>query len=273
MIKSAPNSRRNLDIAIQREFGKNYLEIRTLMANTIVAQLLPDCAVKGGSAIKFRLGSADTRFTSDLDAVYQKSLAVFIDALESALNSGWNGFGGRVVSRPPAKPLGVPRKYVMQPFEVKLSYLGRSWLTVPLEVGCNELDDASEPDWGIAQDVVRIFEQLGFPAPKAVPLMQLRHQIAQKLHGVSQVGSNRPHDLIDLQCVLFKESVNYKELKTTCRQLFAYRNMQSWPPIITKGSNWENLYESQARDPSVAKTVDEAIVWANILIAKIEDAE
>lgn len=41
MTPKMPNSRRNLDIAIQREFGGNYLEIRTLMANTIVAKCSP----------------------------------------------------------------------------------------------------------------------------------------------------------------------------------------------------------------------------------------
>lgn len=64
-----PNTRRNLDMAVRRMFDdeKEYLDARMLMANTIVGQMLPDGAMKGGSAIKMRLGNAGTRFTSDLD--------------------------------------------------------------------------------------------------------------------------------------------------------------------------------------------------------------
>ena len=42
-------------------------------------------------------------------------------------------------------------------------------------------------------------KELGFPEPGPVPCMRLEHQIAQKLHAASSPGSNRAHDLIDLQ--------------------------------------------------------------------------
>lgn len=69
MTGNRPNSKRNLDIAIERAFGHtdNTLQIRTIMANTIIGQLLPLGAVKGGSALKLRYGNATTRFTTDLD--------------------------------------------------------------------------------------------------------------------------------------------------------------------------------------------------------------
>jgi len=50
--------------------------------------------------------------------------------MAESLAKGWHGFTGRLVAKTPAKPKGVPEQYVMQPFEVKLSYNGRSWLTV-----------------------------------------------------------------------------------------------------------------------------------------------
>jgi hypothetical protein len=70
----------------------------------------------------------------------------------------------------------------MQPFEAKLSYNGKSWLTVPLEVGHNEIGDADEPDFKVANDIVVLFEKVGSPAPSPIPCMALHHQIAQKLH-------------------------------------------------------------------------------------------
>lgn len=39
------------------------------MADAVVAQMLPDGAVKGGSALKLRFGDEGTRFSEDLDTV------------------------------------------------------------------------------------------------------------------------------------------------------------------------------------------------------------
>ena len=47
---------------------------------------------------------------------------------------------------PKAHPRNVPEVYVMQPFEVKLTYRNRAWCTVTLEVSYNEVGDADEFD-------------------------------------------------------------------------------------------------------------------------------
>ena len=129
-----PNSRRNLDEAIKRAFGADYLQARTAMANAIVGQMLPEGVVKGGSALKLRFGDAATRFTTDLDTARVHDVETFVDMLDERLAVGWCGFTGHVVPRSPAHPEGVPEQYVMQPYDVKLSYNGKSWLTVPLEI-------------------------------------------------------------------------------------------------------------------------------------------
>ena len=64
-----PNSMRHLDDAIRRLSGntpQGFMQARTVMANAIVASMLPDGVVKGGSALKMRFGDAETRFTTDL---------------------------------------------------------------------------------------------------------------------------------------------------------------------------------------------------------------
>lgn len=50
--RKRPNSRQNLDIAIERmvEGREDPLRTRTALTATIVAQMLPDGVVKGGSA-------------------------------------------------------------------------------------------------------------------------------------------------------------------------------------------------------------------------------
>lgn len=50
MAAKRPNSRRNLDIALERLVGKDHLIAkRAVIANAIVAQMIPDGSVKGGS--------------------------------------------------------------------------------------------------------------------------------------------------------------------------------------------------------------------------------
>ena len=54
-----PNSRRNLNVALERLVGKpNLVAKRAIMANAIIAQMLPDGSIKGGSAIKMRWSDA-----------------------------------------------------------------------------------------------------------------------------------------------------------------------------------------------------------------------
>ena len=69
----------------------------------------------------------------------------------------------------------------MQPFSVKLLFNGKPWVTVDLEVGHNEIGDADEPDFVSPEDANAILENLGFPPLGPIPVMALRHQIAQKL--------------------------------------------------------------------------------------------
>ncbi|CAM2906300.1 hypothetical protein HMPREF0762_01088 [Slackia exigua ATCC 700122] len=103
-----PNSRRNLDVAIERAFGRgrSFTRVRATIANVIVGQMLPDGAVKGGSSIKLRLGEGATRYTTDLDVARASDLEDWIARLRNSLAEGWEGFTGRVVTREPASPEG-----------------------------------------------------------------------------------------------------------------------------------------------------------------------
>ena len=276
MSTKQPNSRRNLDIAITRlcnDMGLSFIQTRFLIANTIIGQLVPDGVIKGGSALKLRYGDSATRFSRDFDTARKNELEIFFLDMQSALTAGWNGFAGSIIRREPAKPKGVPGEYIMQPFDIKLSYNSSPWLTVLLEVGHDEIGDTNNPDMYIAEDVVELFEKLNLPEPKAVPLLAIQHQIAQKFHALTGEGSERAHDLIDLQIIVNKEIVDYKQTKNSCTRLFASRKMQTWPPTVTKGANWDQLYSAQVEDLDVLQTVDEAITWANNLIHIIENSD
>lgn len=176
-----------------------------------------------------------------------------------------------MVEKDPASPDGIPEQYVMQPYDVKLDYLGKPWCTVPLEVGHNEIGDADAPDWAELADAGELFEAMGFPAPGRAPLMPLDHQIAQKLHAVSGPG-DRARDLIDLQLIDARAEVDLTAARAACRRLFSYRRAQAWPPAIAKQKGWDEMYAALAESLPVLQDVDEAIRWANEFVARIEDA-
>lgn len=153
----------------------------------------------------------------------------------------------------------MPTAYIMQPFEVKLAYNGKSWMTLPLEVGHNEVGDANDPGMVSSPEAAAILAQLGFPEPGPVPCMRLERQIAQKLHAVSGPDSERVHDLIDLQIAVAGGGVDYGKAREVCARLFEYRREQTWPPTIAKGEGWDELYASQVKGLDVLPTADEAV--------------
>lgn len=274
-MKNVPNSKANLDKAIQR-FAGNIVkanELRNLMANAIVAQMLGKGVVKGGSGLKFRYGAEMTRVTLDLDTAWTTSLEDFLDDLSPKLQIGWNGFTGSVKILRQASPQGIPFDYVMQPCEVKLSYLGRPWYTVQLEIGHNEIGDADVYDDVPPPEILcELFDFLAMDMPRSIPAMRLEYQIAQKLHGASAPRSKRAHDLIDLQLIMANAPIDLRETADLCVKLFKYRKVHAWPPVVEKGEGWDSVYEEQKGALPVLMTVDEAILWVNELIEKIKTA-
>ena len=57
----------------------------------------------------------------------------------------------------------------MHPFDVKLEYNRKPWVTVCLEMGTNEVGDTLEADYALAPDIAEMFAALGLPQPKPVP--------------------------------------------------------------------------------------------------------
>jgi hypothetical protein len=265
---------RNLDMAIRR-MGTDeaeFLSNRSLIANAVVGQMLPDAVVKGGSSLKIRFGDASSRATTDLDVARSAGKDEFATAFAQRLAAGWEGFTGRLVEMPQAHPDDVPGAYVMQPYAVKLSYLGKPWFTVEFELGHNEIGDADDADMVVPADADSMLSSMGFPSLEPIPLMPLRYQIAQKLHGLTEPGSQRAHDLVDLQIIASNGEVNLVSVKDVCVRLFAYRQMQEWPPTVTINEGWEAVYAEAADGLDVLANAIDAVAWANDLVQSIEEA-
>ena len=88
-----PNTCTNLIKAINRIAGpeRDALRLGRALANVIIAQMLPDGVVKGGSSLMFRYGGNMTRYTRDMDTARVMELDAYLDKLESSLKAGWNG--------------------------------------------------------------------------------------------------------------------------------------------------------------------------------------
>jgi len=267
-----PKSVRTLEQRLKSatDSAEGWTQRRRVMAAVILGQMLPPAAIKGGTAMKLRLGESTTRFSQDLDIVRQDSLRNFLDQLEENLKRGWHNFTGTlVVSRSKPNPPDVPTDYIMTVYEVKMQYLGKSWTTVTLEIGHDELGDTSDAYTTMSAEVKGLFESAGLPAPRPVPVIATHHQIAQKIHAASAKGSERAHDLVDLQLLVTSETIDFPLIKSTCERLFIFRKGHAWPPIMTENEGWDSLYKEAADGILVIQTAGEAVTWTNELILRI----
>ncbi len=57
--------------------------------------MMPAGVVKGGTAMKLRLGQTGSRFSTDFDLARRGEYSDFLEDLDSKLSAGWEGFTGR----------------------------------------------------------------------------------------------------------------------------------------------------------------------------------
>lgn len=116
--------------------------------------MLPDTvAIKGGMGVKLRFGERGTRATSDLDVSTRARGEDFERSFRERLAAGWGTVPpskGEQARNPAAAPrvaftatVGAVRlhdpglarpEYVMHPYRVSLSFLGKAWGALDVEV-------------------------------------------------------------------------------------------------------------------------------------------
>lgn len=121
----------------------------------------------------------------------------------------------------------------------------------------------------IAEELTDLFVRVGLPVPSPVPVMRAKHQIAQKIHALSEPGSERVGDLVDLQLLEQNESLDFDSVADICRRLFAYRTAHALPPLLKVGSNWGALYNSASENVNIRPDVESAVEWFNDFVQKI----
>jgi predicted nucleotidyltransferase component of viral defense system len=280
--REAPPNLRSLTTRIDnlaRERARQVKRIQRAIANTVVGQMLPAGVVKGGTAMKVRVGEGASRFTPDLDASRDRSLTLeeYLDRLDEGLTEGWGGFTGTITRLPTPQPDGVPEEYVMQPFDIRLAYLDRHWLTVRFELGRDEVGSTEEVETRLAQDILDLFSAIGLPGPQPLPVLAVEHQIAQKLHACTSVnpktGANeRAHDLVDLQILEQEERIDMTAVDAVATRLFDARRGTPWPPTVRAYEGWDTIYASATDGLDVLQDVHAAVEWANDFIARATQA-
>ncbi|MHB8191013.1 MAG: nucleotidyl transferase AbiEii/AbiGii toxin family protein [Ferrimicrobium sp.] len=273
-----PSNLRSLTTRINnlaRDRDRPVRRIQRVVANTIVGQMLPAGVVKGGTAMKLRVGEAGSRFTPDLDASRSANLTLgdYLLALGDRLAEGWGGFTGAVTELEGPQPEGVPEEYVMRPFEIRLAYQSQHWLTVVFELGHDEIGSTNQHELRLAGDIVELFDVLGLDTPAAIPVLAIDHQVAQKLHACTvlntKTGRNeRAHDLVDLQILDQEENIDMAAVGVTAERLFAARRTHPWPPTVVAYDGWDTIYAEAADDLDVIDNVDGAVAWANEFIGR-----
>lgn len=243
--------------------------LQALVANVIVGQMLPETAIKGGTGLKLRFGDTLTRETPDLDTAFRGNLTEFRESFERNGVAGWGPFTARIVEGRKRGPEHVPAAYVMQPFTVKLNYRNKPFGTVTVEVGYDELEATTDeaPELVTSTEAAEVFAALGLPEPGPLRVLPLHHQVAQKIHACSEPGSDRAHDLVDLQ--IMTPDLDHRVVAETCRRLFDFRQLHPWPPVITPAGDWAPAYDDAALDLAVLGDVDAAVAWANDYIARL----
>ena len=286
--REAPRTRRALEQRIRnlagdggngRDAQQAAARLERAVLNTVVSQMVPPGVIKGGTAMKLRVGEAGSRFTPDFDAARAQGLDVadYLDAFADLLAAGWGGFTGRIEELEPADPAGVPEDYVMRPFKLVLSYHGSEWRSrVTFELGHDEIGSTANPEVVMSDQMRDIFARLGLPDPQPVPVLAVAHQVAQKLHACTGVGADgnntRAHDLVDLQLLQLDPGIDPAAVAPVARRLFAARQSHAWPPMVKSYPGWDRLYAEAAAGLGVREDVHAAVAWANALVDRINQA-
>ena len=238
--------------------------------------------VKGGSMIELRIGIEASRTSKDLDTAFRGSVDQVEDVVREVIATGWNGFTARIVETVVINVPGLlvkPRRLTLQ-----LSYDGKPWAKVPVEVSSVEASMAEETDLVVSAERAHFgLESLGLPEASAVECVSLHYQVAQKLHACTAEfpeprENARAHDLVDL--ILLRPLIPVEELGRTraaCMDVFEARGAQEWPPVIGIPDGWPMIYERAFDDvlsplPDLPAEVEAAAALVQEWVAKIDAA-
>jgi hypothetical protein len=224
----------------------------------------PRFLVKGGVSIELRLGLR-VRATKDVDLVYRGDADEMLDALEGTFEQAYAGFAFRRKG-----DIEDIRDTGSRRLEVQLSFGGREWQTLQLEIAKPEADEIE-----LVPVAVGIGD-FGLDGPKEVACLSLRFQVAQKLHAVTEQPPGRENlrfwDLIDLMLLEELLRSDLAEVREAAEAVFVARGTHEWPPELVAPESWREPYARTATevDADLPPDVDQAAERVRALFARID---
>jgi hypothetical protein len=201
----------------------------------------PVFLLKGGAAMELRLGLR-ARASKDYDVSFRERAGDMLEHLDEALAHEFRGFA---ISRTEAVEI---RDTEAKRVDLKLSFKGRSWQTVQLELARSE--------GAAGQEIDRVpaipLDPVGIDGPSNVACVSLRYQIAQKAHACTtepRAGriNDRSRDLIDL--LLLQGLIeDLAPVRLACIEIFDLRALHAWPPRVKVHEEWRTSYPEEAAE-------------------------
>lgn len=255
-----------------RRVGEPPARVRNSVSYTILGGALqragfhgtgPKFTVKGGVALELRLRHL-ARATKDLDLILNSEEENLVEDLATALEQPYQGFSFRLKGDPEIMPNGAAR------LAIALSYSGKPWATVQVDVARNEGDGAQ-----IEMVEAISLAPFGLAGPEAIPCISLPYHIAQKIHGMTlppREGrrNERFRDLIDL-LVLREWVTDLDSVQRACKDVFANRDTHSWPPLVDAPEHWIVPFNTMASELGLQTTdLHQAVVEIRSFIGSID---
>jgi predicted nucleotidyltransferase component of viral defense system len=241
-----------------------YQKVEIEVAKVVVSQMLPDFAlIKGGSSLSLMYELTLTRYTKDLDLVIKEDFAKLKTKFEKNLKEGFSSFTGKIIVHDSATPdrTTMPKGAKMIPCDVRLSYKGKPFKTLRVEVVPDLNDEFSDARTLVINEGAKILRALNLEDPNKETLhISVEKQIAQKIHGLTRPGSTRGHDLMDIQRYLQEEFVDYKKLNDALIDVFERNDTHKYPPSFDSLSDAIRIgYEGLVDDYDDLQTFDNAV--------------
>lgn len=225
--------------------------------------------VKGGSALELRYES-EARASRDIDLEFSGLIEEIHSAVTACIDVGWVGFSGRVLD---PQPLSIPWSSVTgQRLTVGLTYLGRPFARVPLEV-------VTKISPGVEYVPSLRLDPVGLPSPDPIPCLSLPYQIAEKLHACTDPldgkrTNDRVSDLMDL--ILIEDlspDLDFLATRNACVGVFNARSTHPWPPVVSFPAEHDQIWDALVADTGFfVETVTDAVQRVNDLISTIARA-
>ena len=263
--------------ALAKETGTADGRVRSWVAYMMLLGLLQKVArdeggaamtVKGGVALELRLHPTP-RATDDIDLVIHgtDNLMQALDRSLLSQNDEPRVHGGFTFQRK-----GEPRDLLNGAWrtEITVRYEGTAWNTISVDVAGEEIPYVA-PEYIKAIDL----SALRLHGPAVVPCLPLHHQLAQKIHGMTQPPkegrrNERSKDLIDV--LLIDAFVgDLSELRRTCVSVFAARGTHEWPPTLEVYEHWRDEFGRLAAEYGLqVGSLEGGVMKARELIASVE---